>query len=65
MLRAFVDEVGYEYEALREGATEDEIDVNVDGEILVAAALDQAMAVAVEDEGSDDEDTDDEAIPSE
>lgn len=47
MLRALVDELGPEYEALLEGAMEDETDTDVagadngDSDVLLAAASDQ------------------------
>ena len=64
MLRAFVDELGHEYEALLEGAMEDEIDVDVagvdneDSEILLATAVDQVKASARGDTDTEDEDED-------
>ena len=64
MLRAFVDEMGHEYEALLEGAMEDETDVDVagadngDSEILLATAVDQIKAPARGDTDTEDEDVD-------
>jgi hypothetical protein len=66
MLRAFVDELGPECEALLEGATEDEADADIAGadngnsDVLLAVTSDQIKASVVE---SEDEDEEDEGIP--
>jgi len=66
MLRAFVDELGPECEALLEGAMEDEADADIAGadngnsDVLLAVTSDQIKASVVE---SEDEDEEDEGIP--
>jgi hypothetical protein len=73
MLRAFVEELGHEYEALLEGAMEDETDADVavdngDSEILLATASHQIKASARkkgdEDDEDEDEDEDEESTSS-
>ncbi|MCJ1432794.1 hypothetical protein MMC27_002151 [Xylographa pallens] len=56
MPRALVDELGSGYEPLWKELWKMDVDVN--SEILLAAVLDQVTAVAVEDEDTDDVDTD-------
>ena len=64
MLKAFVEELGHEYDALLEGAVEDEEDADVNvgeddsDETLLSVAVDQVKASNIGEDDSEDEDED-------